>query len=300
MASITQAFRTVVAGAMSRVTGSRLAALVAVLLVALGTCTTTAQATPIRYTLSFATYFPNPAISAAYQFSVGIGTNVYTGTTINVLLTFTGDDSNVHSGNTPVSFSEIHDGVATVTVLDGTTVLQSATILPGQIAVTADHSNDGFGFGLVPGGIGVGPLDLSLLQPLYPAAISPTFVGGPSPDEFYDLTLAYASARAGTSGTGFSYGADGSAILHAGLWSCDGFTGSFGSSCAFPASSIQTDQGGFSIIGNIQPWYAVLRGATPIGTFTAEPLAAVPEPGTLALIGLGLAGVALARRRLPQ
>lgn len=256
------------------------------------------QAAPIRYTLSFNSYFLNPAHNIAYEFSVELGANVYTGSMINVELTFTGDDSDVHTGNSPVAFAEIHQGTATVSILDGTQVLQDATFLPGQLAVTADQSNNGFGFGFVPGGAGPGPLDLATLQPLYPAAISSTFVGDPTPDQFYDLTLAYAQAHAGNGGTGFSYGTDGSALLHAGLWSCFDFQGSFASPCTFPAAGIPTDQGDFSIIGDIQPWYAVFRdGPLPIGTFTATPLAVVPEPGTLALLGIALAGVAATRKR---
>lgn len=274
----------------------RLAAMLVVFFIMGGIGTTTGAA-PIRYTLSFDTYFLNPTINVAWEFSVGLGSDVYTGSTINVQLTFTGDDSDVHTDVSPVSFAEIHQGVATVTVLDGTQVLKTATFLPGQIVVSADQSNNGFGFGFVPGGIGPGGLDLAVLQPLYPAAISPAFVGDPSPDQFYDLTLAYAQANAGSSGTGFTYGADGSAMLQAGLWSCYGFDGHFNSGCTFPAPTIQTDQGDFSIIGNIQPWYAVFRDALPIGTFTAEPLNGLPEPGTFALLGLALAGVAATRRR---
>jgi hypothetical protein len=223
----------------------------------------------------------------------------YTDTGLSVVLSFVGDDSNVHSGFTPLSFSEIHEGVATVSLLEGATVIRTATILPNQIAVTADHANDGFGFGFVPGGIGPGPLDLALLQPIYPAAISPTFVGDPYPDASYDLTLQYAIDHAGQSGTGFNYGADGSATLRAGLWSCDGFNGHFGSGCSFPASNIGTDQGGFSIVGDIQPWYALFRGALPIGTFTAQPLSTVAEPGSLALAGLALAFAVSLRVRHP-
>ena len=257
-----------------------------------------AQAAPIRYSLSFNSYFLNPANNIAYEFSVGLGANVYTGSTINVELTFTGDDNDVNTGNSPVAFAEIHQGTATVSILDGTQVLQNATFLPGELAVTADQSNNGFGFGFVPGGAGPGPLDLATLQPLYPAAISSTFVGDPTPDQFYDLTLAYAQAHAGSSGTGFSYGADGSALLHAGLWSCFDFQGRFASPCTFPAAGISTDKGDFSIIGDIQPWYAVFRdGPLPIGTFTATPLAAVPEPGTLALLGITLVGIAATRKR---
>ena len=258
-----------------------------------------AQAAPILYTLSFNTYFLNPTHNVAHEFSVELGANIYTGSTINVELTFAGDDSNVHTGNSPVAFAEIHEGVATVSILDGAQVLQTATFLPGQIAVTADQSNDGFGFGFVPGGAGPGPLDLATLQPLYPAAISPTFVGDPYPDQFYDLTLAYAQAHAGDSGTGFSYGADGSALLHAGLWSCFDFNGHFASPCTFPAAGIPTDQGDFSIVGDIQPWYATFKdGPLPIGTFTAAPHGVIPESGSLALLCIALLGAAAARRAL--
>ena len=183
------------------------------------------QAAPIRYTLTFGTSFFNPSNNTLYSLTVGIGSNTYSGETIQ--LAFTGNDTDVHSGLSPVSFSEIDQGVATVTVLNGLQVLQTATFLPGQVVVSADHSNNGFGFGFVPGGIGMGGSP-NLLQAVYPAAISPTFVGDPSPDQFYDLTLAYAQAHAADSGTGFSYGADGSALLTAGLWSCYDFQGSFG------------------------------------------------------------------------
>ena len=268
------------------------------LLFSLAGVTATVQAAPILYTLSFDTYFLNPIHSIAYEFSVALGANVYTGSTINVELTFAGDDSNVHTGSSPVAFAEIHQGVATVSILDGTQVLQTATFVPGQIVVTADQSNDGFGFGFVPGGAGPGALDLAALQPLYPAAISPAFVGDPYPDQFYDLTLAYGQAHAGDSGTGFSYGADGSALLHAGLWSCFGFEGHFASPCTFPAAGIPTDQGDFSIIGDIQPWYAVFRdGPLPIGTFTAAPLGVAPESGTLGLLGIAVVIAAAIRRR---
>jgi hypothetical protein len=229
--------------------------------------------------------------------TVNLGGNSYTGDT--VMLTFVGDDANVHQGTTPVSYSEIDQGVATVTILNGTQVLQTASILPGQVVVTADHANNGFGFGFVPGGIGAGGFDPATVQPLYPAAISPTFVGGPYPDQIYDLTLGYAQAHAGQSGTGFSYGADGSAVLTAGLWICYDFQGTFASNCNLPAP-ILTDQGDFSITGSIQPWYASFRGIQfPLGVFTAEPLATntVPEPGTLALIALALLVPQLARRR---
>jgi len=39
-------------------------------------------------------------------------------------------------------------------------------------------------------------------------------------------------------------------------------------------------------------------GVSSIGTFTLDPAFAVPEPGTLALLGLGLAGIGLSRRRM--
>jgi hypothetical protein len=245
-----------------------------------------AQAVPIQYTLTFGTSFLNPSINTLYTMDVALGSSVYTGATVR--LSFVGDDANVHGGVSPLSFSEIHQGTATVTVLNGTQVLQTATFAPGQVAVTADHPNNGFGFGFVPGGIGAGGFDASLLQAAYPAAISPTFVGDPSPDQNYDLTVAYALAHAGTSGTGFSYGADGSAVLVAALWSCYDFQGRFGQGCALP-SPMHTDHGDFSITCCLQPWYATFRGGPlPLGTFEARPLAAVPEPSMPLLVSLGL------------
>ena len=39
-------------------------------------------------------------------------------------------------------------------------------------------------------------------------------------------------------------------------------------------------------------------GVSSIGTFTLDPVSAVPTPGTLALLGFGLAGIGLSRRRM--
>ena len=264
---------------------------------------TPGSATPIQYTMTFGTDFVNPSINERATIDVVIGSNSYDGLTTpyTIQLTFTGDDSNVISAFSPVAFSAIDQGVATVTVLNGTQVLQTATFLPNQVVVTADNSNDGFGFGFVPGGVGAGGFDPSTVQPVYPAAISPTFVGGPAPDQFYNLTLAYAQARAGQSGSGFSYGADGSANLTAGLWSCYGFQETFGKGCSAPVP-IQTDQGAFSIVGDVQPWYATFTGGNfPLGVFTAKPLASpVPEPASLALLGVAFAAMGWARRRKPN
>ena len=255
----------------------------------------TVQAAPIQYTLSFQTSFLNPSINQLYEVPVTLGANTYTGDT--VLLAFTGDDANVHHGTVPLRFSEIHQGSASISILNGANVIASANILPGQIVVNADHNNSGFGFGFVPGGVGPGGLDLSTFQPVYPAAISPTFVGGPAPDPNYDLTLAYAAAHAGEAGSGFSFGADGSAVLTAGLWLCYDFQGRFGSGCNAPVS-IQTDAGAFAILSSVQPWYAAFRGIQfPLGTFTATPIAVVPEPGTLTLLSVGLAAAAVLGRR---
>jgi len=256
-----------------------------------------ARAVPVEYTLTFATSFLNPTNNTLYTMDVGLGANVYSGATVR--LSFVGDDQDVHSGGSPLSFSEIDHGTATVTVLDGSRVLQTATFASGQVVVTADHPNSGFGFGFVPGGIGASGFDPALLQAAYPAAISPTFVGDPSPDASFDLTVAYVLAHAGGSGTGFTYRADGSATLVAALWSCYDFQGRFGSSCALP-TPMNTDHGAFTVTCCLQPWYATFRGGPlPLGTFEMKPLVAVPEPATagLATAGLVVVLIGLSRRR---
>jgi hypothetical protein len=68
-----------------------------------------------------------------------------------------------------------------------------------------------------------------------------------------------------------------------------------------PADLRLSLESGFSLQTNIDgSWVLVVDGFTyqgDRGTWTLERITAVPEPGTLSLLGLGLAGVGFMRRR---
>lgn len=230
---------------------------------------------------------------------VQIGSQTYADD--QVVFTFTGDDINVVSGSIPdgpgsiLTYSAIYQGDASVTVKGPGGVLASADFAANQIVVSIDHRNQGVGFGFVPGGIGASGFDVTQLQPLYPAAISNYNVFPGSTSDYwagYDLTLAYAQAQAPFA---TPFHADGSVDILAAVYSCNLFGGSiFFGACGSPAP-IDTNLGAFTIDAIYEPTTVGSTRPLYIGEFTAT--AAVPEPGTLSLLCLGLAGLRLTKRR---
>jgi hypothetical protein len=201
-----------------------------------GALAASASASPIKYQLKV----PNA--------TVHIGAQTYAN--FPVTFTFVGDDANavtgtVVIGGTSIIYSAIYQGVASVEVNSGPGgSLATAVFAPNQIVVSADHNNQGFGFGLVPGGIGPAGFDVTQLQPLYPAGVSIyAFFSGESLSNLYgyDLTLNYARNNTALN---TAFHPDGSVDILAAVYVCDQFNGSiYFMNCAFPPDAIQTDRG---------------------------------------------------------
>lgn len=236
-----------------------------------GALAASASASPIKYQLKV----PNA--------TVHIGAQTYAN--FPVTFAFVGDDANavtgmVVIGGRSIIYSAIYQGVASVEVNSGPGgSLATAVFAPNQIVVSADHNNQGFGFGLVPGGIGPAGFDVTQLQPLYPAGVSIyAFFNGESLSNLYgyDLTLNYARNNTALN---TAFHPDGSVDILAAVYVCDQFNGSiYYMSCAFPPDAIQTDQGAFSIDEIPEP--TLVGSAFPlyIGEFTATPIGPVLVP----------------------
>lgn len=233
------------------------------------------HAAPIRYQLTVPGAFIN------------LGPIPYSN--VSLTFTFTGDDADVISGTAPsgipgvpnINYSIIYKGVATVTIGAPTPI--TAVFAPNQIVISIDHSNEGIGFGLIPGGVGPSGFDVTQLQPLYPAAISnyAQFTGitqTPFGWMNYDLTLAY--AKNNTNIFGGEFHADGSVDITAAVYSCNQFGGSiYNYVCSGPAA-IPTDKGPFTMGQIAEPTFTGM-GSVTIGEFTAAPApTAVPSPPT--------------------
>ena len=231
-----------------------------------------AHAAPIRYQLTIQRAFIN------------LGPMPYSN--VSLTFTFTGDDSDVISGTVPsgvagvpdISYSVIYKGVASVTIGAPTPI--TATFAPNQIVISIDHSNEGIGFGSVPGGVGSSGFDVTQLQPLYPAAISnyAQFSGvtqTPPGWMNYDLTLAYAKNH--TNIFGGEFHADGSVDISAAVYSCNQFGGSiYNYVCSGPAA-IPTDKGPFTMGQIAEPTFTGM-GSVTIGEFTASAPPPTPLP----------------------
>jgi hypothetical protein len=262
-----------------------------------------AHASPIEYTLT-----------VPYADVVLGGTN-YAYNNYSTRFVFDGDDSNVIHQTLQVTptfglmFAAIYQGTASVQILNGSTVVASATFLPNQVVVSADINNGGLGFGFVPGGIGPSGLDVATLQPLYPMSITNYGRGSFGYAQTYDLTLAFATANAGLTydappfwPTGLvPFGADGSADIVGAVYSCNGFSGFlYAPGCTAPAP-LQTDAGDFTIgaLYSSQGLFVNNPGTPMVGEFTqrALPTNGVPEPSTVSLAALGLLALLAGRRR---
>ena len=245
-----------------------------------------AQASPIEYTLT-----------VPYA-DVVLGGTSYAYSGYSTRFIFDGDDADVFTATVPLAFAAIYQGTARVQILDGSTVLTTAVFAPNQIVVSSDIRNGGLGFGFVPGGIGAGGFDVSLLQPVYPMSITNYGHGSFGYDTAYDLTLGFAAANAGLSYVAPSYwpsgvlpfAADGSADIFGAVLSCNAFSGFLYAPGCSAGATLQTDQGDFTIGPLIPAGLFVGDTRVPVvGEFTARALpSAVPEPPDAPLVALGL------------
>jgi hypothetical protein len=257
-----------------------------------------AHASPVEYTLT-----------VPYA-DVVIGSTNYSYNTYSTRFVFDGDDANVFRASVPfVAFAAIYQGTSKVEILNGSTVIASATFLPNQVVVSADLSNGGLGFGFVPGGIGASGFDVAQFQPLYPMSITNYGRGSFGYDQNYDLTLAFAQANAGISYPApatwpsgvLPFDADGSADIFGAVFSCNGFNGFlYAPGCGLGAP-LKTDKGDFTIgplvsLGGLFTYNANVMPM--VGEFTARPLAVnVTEPAPLALVIPALLLLATGRKR---